>query len=118
MREVCYGVIVGTSSVGYEFSYPYVREINFVCAWKWLLIEIKDYSYGVAEHCEVDEQVPYEVVVSKALLGVEPSTDGVEDAACTNQHQKWGRGVVPKEWEEDHNHPSHNQVNCQTYRRY
>ena len=76
-----------------------------------ILVEIKDYSYGVAEHCKVDEQMPHKVVITKTLLCIDSCTDGVEDAACANQHQKWGRGVVPKEREEDDNHPTHNQIN-------
>ena len=34
VRVVGYGVIVGTSSGGYEFSYLCVRVINLECCWK------------------------------------------------------------------------------------
>ena len=72
----------------------------------------------MAEHCEVDEKVPHEVVILETLLRVDGCTDGIEDSARTNQHKKWGRGVVPEEREEDDNHPAHNQVDGEAYRRY
>ena len=61
--------------------------------------------------------MPHKVVISKTLLGVENSTQSVEDSACANQRKKWGRGTLPKEREEDDNHPAHNQINRKANRR-
>ena len=47
-------------------------------------MEIKDYSDEVAEHREVDEQMPHQVVVAKTLLGVDGCAEGVEDSASAN----------------------------------
>ena len=72
----------------------------------------------MAKHRQVDEQMPYEVVIFEPLLGIDGCTDGIEDSARANQHKKWGRGVVPEEREEDDNHPAHNQVDGEADRRY
>jgi hypothetical protein len=69
----------------------------------------------VAEYSQIDKQVPHKVVVSKTLLGVEDCTERVEDSARTNQRKKWGRGLFPKEREEDYNHPDNNEVNGKAY---
>ena len=61
--------------------------------------------------------MPDKVVVSKPLSCIEECSESIEDSACANQHQKRSRGVVPKEREEEDNHPAHNQVDDQTYRR-
>ena len=82
---------------------------------KLFLIQVKDDTYGVAEHCDIYQQMPHEVVISKSLLGVDNSSDGIEDSSSANQHQEWGRGVVPKEREEDDNHPAHNKIYGEAY---
>jgi hypothetical protein len=56
--------------------------------------------------------MPNKMMVLEPLLGVENCTQGVEYAACPNQSKKWGRGLSPKEREEDNNHPTHNEVDC------
>ena len=61
--------------------------------------------------------MPHKVVIAKTLLGVEDCAERVEDSARANQRKKWGRGLLPKEREEDDNHPTHNQINRQTNRR-
>ena len=75
------------------------------------LVQEKDNAHKVADNRQVDQQMPHEVVVLKALFGIEPGTKGVEDSTPANQRKKWGRGVVPKKREEDHNHPTHYEVN-------
>ena len=81
------------------------------------LVQKKDYSHKVADNRQVDKQVPHEVVISKTLLGVENSSQGVEDATSANQRKKWGRGTIPKEREEDNNQPTHDQINSKANRR-
>jgi hypothetical protein len=45
-----------------------------------LLVQEKYYSHKVADDRQVDKQVPHEVVITKTILGVEPRSNGVEDA--------------------------------------
>lgn len=59
--------------------------------------------------------MPYEVVVTKSLLGVEVGTEGVEYSTRSNKHEKRGRGLPPKEREKDYDHPTHNEVDGKTY---
>lgn len=107
---------------------PYVLGMNFNTRegwgrrgdsyWAEWLVKEENNARKVAEYRQIYQQVPHEVVISKSLLGIDGCADGVEDASCANQCQKWGRGVVPKEREEDDNHPAHNQIDGEANRRY
>ena len=49
------------------------------------LVQEKDNSHKVANNCQVNKQVPHEVVISKTLLGVEHRPQSIEDATCADQ---------------------------------
>ena len=57
------------------------------------------------------------MVVAETLLGIEGCAYGVADATRANQREKWGRGLLPKERDEDYNHPTHNQIDGEANRR-
>lgn len=50
-----------------------------------VLIEEKYNSYKVADDRKVYQQVPYQMVVTKSLFGVEPCAQRVEDASGSDK---------------------------------
>lgn len=63
--------------------------------------------------CQIDQQMPHQVVVTKGLLGIEYGAYGVEYSAQRNERDELPRGVTHEEREEEDDGPPHHQIDRQ-----
>ena len=67
----------------------------------------------MGRHGQIDQQVPYHVVVAESLPGVEPRAERIKHAARGNQRQQRRRRLPHEKRHEKYDRPPHDQIDRQ-----